>query len=416
MSVLLVPALLWAPLAAEPADAADPATCQGYVATIVADGSEPHVEGTDGPDVIVVDHPARVSAGAGDDVVCMKGGQVDGGDGDDRIESALTSPARTDVVLGPGDDRYRGGSGRDVVYGGLGQTGKERVVTGAGPDSVSVDGDADGPDRVDLGAGRDTANVFIADEARTTVVRGGPGRDTVGYGPGARSAADWQVDLALGTVRRDGEPVSLLSGVEEHSARLGVNDTLKLWGTSSSDDVRASAGAVDVRTRGGSDTVIVGNALDGYASSGFVDLGAGRHDLLGGIGRRHVTVDLDRGRARLGSSGALRLRGAEDAFGAAKTVRLVGSAGANRLLGHGCSVAVQARAGDDVVRLTRKFHQGVPLPCVVRRVVATGGRGRDLIAGSEGPDRLVGGSGRDVAYGGKGTDRCEAEREISCER
>ena len=64
------------------------------------------VQGTDGDDVIVGGAETKVRAGEGDDTICVTGGRVEGGDGDDSAEMRGTDGA--DFV----ELRERGGRGR----------------------------------------------------------------------------------------------------------------------------------------------------------------------------------------------------------------------------------------------------------------------------------------------------------------
>ncbi len=80
-------------------------TCQGRPATIEA--SSGVVTGTAGDDVIVTSGPeVSVDALGGNDLVCVVGGQVSTGDGDDTVVSAAPARALTVVRLQGGDDRY----------------------------------------------------------------------------------------------------------------------------------------------------------------------------------------------------------------------------------------------------------------------------------------------------------------------
>lgn len=96
------------------ANAADGETCQGEPATIVQ--SEGIVEGTDGDDVIVGGQDTKVRAGRGNDVICVTGGRVEGGDGVDSIEMRGTdvedfievrNVEAVDVETGAGPDHAR---------------------------------------------------------------------------------------------------------------------------------------------------------------------------------------------------------------------------------------------------------------------------------------------------------------------
>ena len=168
-------------------------TCQGLPATIEA--STGTITGTGGPDVIVVTGSVgRVSAGDGDDLICLVGTsklpgfrifiQVDPGDGDDVVDASAAG-AHTSTVLGSGADSFTGSAFNDAVFAGTevplgttGDPGPDQVTTGPGRDYLQVrSGDtidahlgkgADslifhsayaGPDsHFDLGAGSDGAS------------------------------------------------------------------------------------------------------------------------------------------------------------------------------------------------------------------------------------------------------------------
>ena len=98
----------------EPAYAA--AVCQGHPATI--EGSSGILTGTEGNDVIVAHGTAvGVRALGGNDLICVDGGDVSAGLGDDSVVSNAPSGAFTSVSLVGGNDTYvsRAGGSSDVV-------------------------------------------------------------------------------------------------------------------------------------------------------------------------------------------------------------------------------------------------------------------------------------------------------------
>jgi Ca2+-binding RTX toxin-like protein len=115
MRTLLVALALGALAVATPANADRGAeTCQGKSATIVQTGGT--VNGTDGDDVIVGGSDTNVRAGVGDDTICVSGGRVEGGRGDDSAKVRGTHQAdfielrnveEMDVRLGDGADHAR---------------------------------------------------------------------------------------------------------------------------------------------------------------------------------------------------------------------------------------------------------------------------------------------------------------------
>jgi Ca2+-binding RTX toxin-like protein len=102
---------LTAPLAPTYAAAA---VCQGQPATI--EGSTGTITGTEGNDVIVSTGPGtEVKALGGDDIICVVGGTVETGPGDDSVVSTAPVGIHTTVFLFGGNDRYAGGDGGDTV-------------------------------------------------------------------------------------------------------------------------------------------------------------------------------------------------------------------------------------------------------------------------------------------------------------
>src|SRR4051812_14769401 len=59
-------------------------TCQGRPATIVG-GSNAHLTGTQGDDVIVGGDNVGIDARGGNDLICLDSGGVEDGDGDDSV-------------------------------------------------------------------------------------------------------------------------------------------------------------------------------------------------------------------------------------------------------------------------------------------------------------------------------------------
>ncbi|WP_110180565.1 calcium-binding protein [Nocardioides solisilvae] len=203
---LLVAAL---PLTGAAAGQAEVPTCDGKVATIVADPATPHgewVHGTPGDDVIVgSDGFDNIDGGEGDDTICGldSADTIVGGPGDDRLFGGGDTYVADDdywgdvVQPGPGDDFVDLGPhlGPDDIY----------FADGVYGDKVSY-ADAPGPVRVDLGAGvatghgTDTFAASVPDTfagivgspyddvlvggAADDTIHGGGGSDVIDGGPG----------------------------------------------------------------------------------------------------------------------------------------------------------------------------------------------------------------------------------------
>ncbi len=157
----LLAAVLAAPLAAT---AGDTPTCHDEPATIVGAPGEA-LTGTPGDDVIVSSGGGSVTAGDGDDTICLRGRghatwEVDGGPGDDYLDSGLLGPEETPtLVLGPGSDVMRGGPAAEVV-------------------SSFDDGE---PDDIRTAGGDDDVMSQVLEGANTDVVSLGPGDDRLVY-------------------------------------------------------------------------------------------------------------------------------------------------------------------------------------------------------------------------------------------
>lgn len=127
----------------------------------------------------IVDKPATIDAGDGNDV-------IDGGDGPSRIDGG---PGNDAIDSGDGNDTLSGGDGDDTLLSGLGRNvlsggaGRDNLVGGPGDDSLS--GGA-GDDNLIGGGGTDTLQgdhgrdiVTNDDPSAGGVVQGGRGDDVM---------------------------------------------------------------------------------------------------------------------------------------------------------------------------------------------------------------------------------------------
>ena len=173
---------------ATPPSTAAATLCQGHPATV--EGSTGTLTGTDGNDVIAATGPdVSVVAGAGDDLVCVIGGSVTTGPGNDSVVSTAAAGTLTYAHLFGGADSYLGGAGRSSVT----------------VDEVSSV-------QVTLGSGGGTTELF---PTSTT----GTGSIDFGAGPGylyAFGDEESRVDLAAQTVSVDGRLSITTTGL--HSA------------------------------------------------------------------------------------------------------------------------------------------------------------------------------------------------------
>jgi hypothetical protein len=112
-AALLVPSTLALTGPVAPTYAAA-SVCQGQAATI--EGSTGTITGTEGNDVIVSTGPdTNVKALGGNDLVCVVGGVVYTGNGDDSVVSTAPVGTLTLAYLSGGTDTYVGGAGSSDV-------------------------------------------------------------------------------------------------------------------------------------------------------------------------------------------------------------------------------------------------------------------------------------------------------------
>ena len=152
-------------------------------ATIVGSG---HIEGTNGPDVIVGGPGAdQIFGNGGDDVICAGDGNnyVEGGTGADVLIGGESLPPfaptndNNDDTLngGPGDDLIAGLSGNDILDG---DKGSDELIGMGGVDNISG---GPGDDTVFAGPGQD----FVGGDAGADTIYGNYGPDSISGGSGA---------------------------------------------------------------------------------------------------------------------------------------------------------------------------------------------------------------------------------------
>lgn len=452
-------------------------TCRGEAATIVgAPGTR--LVGTEGRDVVVTNGSAHLETGAGDDLICVTGRELDDGGtvvylhagaGDDVVDGTGRPTLGVAGSLGAGSDRFDGGPGPDrLTTGGYAASDApyldsevDVVHTGGGDDHVSSGVDeTDNADVVDTGAGDDSIS-FSGRQAPGAAITGGEGSDTLVLelepGPNVVDATARQL-TSNGVVRRGWSEM-------EGFAIPEVEDTWQLYFRGSSADERlyaSSLGVLHAAMGGGDDAVHVRR----LATPGSdIDGGAGRDLLTMGTLWSALELDLADGILHVGATGSdmpdhlahaaydVATHNLEGAHLMAPRVRLVGTDHRDELFAFACRGVVDGRGGDDVVqRLQDVTFDDYHFRICREELTLIGGSGRDELKGSPGDDRisggpgedtadglggadlvlggpgndrlsgrrgrdeLVGGPGRDLADGHVGRDRCNAELERRCER
>jgi hypothetical protein len=312
-------------MVALPAPAVAGETCQGQAATLVGSPDVFSLVGTEGDDVIVTNGSWVTYADDGNDRVCVTGdsGSVYAGFGDDVVDTRAASSGRS--FLGPGADTYLGGPGSDFVK------------AAGNPGSGASIGDQE-VDVIDVGAGS------------ATIYTGAPGKanaDTIDVGDG-KSTVYWNGYQTSGQVG---------FGAGSHQMKVSLRgDEQRHW--------------------------LLGNGVDPGASDTLVH--------WTGVVRDIAVLD----------------------FPDNATVTVRGGGKANKLTADVCHATLKGEGGNDVLRLNLDSDDH----CKGRERRLLGGAGADKLVGSPYGDVLIGGAGRDAADGRGGTDRCQAEVTRNCEQ
>lgn len=197
--------------------------CFGMEATILATTPGVTLEGTEGPDVILIYNGAAANGNGGDDRICGDG-PMTGGSGNDRLLQRGRYPTRA----GSGDDIVRlralrsaagdpvpayGNAGDDIMSGTgndetlIGGQGADRLAPGPGSDRVLGDS---GDDIVDAGSGDDTVNAgggddFVRGEGGDDRLNGGSGHD-IGRGGTGKDTCTGMEETRSCSPKQDPEP------------------------------------------------------------------------------------------------------------------------------------------------------------------------------------------------------------------
>jgi Ca2+-binding RTX toxin-like protein len=350
---------------------------------------------------------------------------VHGGDGNDTIQTGRGNdrilgdnqlPRNPPPTNNDGDDVINAGAGNDTIAGG---GGSDKLSGGEGNDSI--DGDA-GEDAIDGGNGNDRMD---GGDGGDTIAGGtGPdGNDVISSGGGGLASSDTLdfskrstgINLFIDQPGTSGQP-----GVETDTVRFGFN---VIYGTRGNDhfigtdgDDRFNGMQGNDRSEGrggddflfnfsGNDTILGGDGndlLDSAEGNALLDGGAGNDNMeaftgndtvIGGDGIDRViyvnrtaplSIFLD-GQAHSGQAGEADLLSTD-------IERVTGGRGSDLIVGTDADNLLDGERGDDTIRGLGGNDQ------------VLGGDGDDVMEGGDGNDKLDGGKGADSFSGGAGTD------------
>lgn len=413
-------------------------TCRGQAATLVGTPGQVGLTGTEGPDVIVTNGAASVSALGGNDLVCITGGaspaidtRLDAGAGDDVVDAAAaTNGVR--VQLGTGSDTYTGSPFRESVYAGIElpssalpvDTERDSVTTGAGgDDTVFAGSDRTVPnsDVVVLGS---VGRVFWAGPMATGGRLDGNAFSSLTFTVGSGAVV---VDAATGTMTEDGAATLTWSGFDEFYTGGTGSPTPASYtfrGTDRSEIVgirfdKANDHRQSIDMGGGGDTLLLGYD-DNIGARGSTYAGGTGRDFVATWAGKSLDLDLRSGRMVTRHDGRTvrnRLTGFESQLVGARKLVLKGTAKADELRFYACQATVRGRGGKDDIRQSKgdDYFEGGLRCKPQQRARLFGDGGNDTLRGTLGDDLLIGGRGRDTIEGNGGRDTCSGEKLKSCE-
>lgn len=365
---------------------------------LFGDAGNDTLDGGDGNDELQGGSEDDVLLGkAGNDKLFGDGGvdQLDGGAGDDELQG------------GSGDDRLTGGDGDDRLFG---QADNDVLNGGAGSDNVRGD---EGSDQLSGGAG---ADVILGGEGNDTL-EGGSENDQLWGGAGSDS-----VSGGAGHDHVDGDDINVASSLHGNDQLSGGDGNDVMYGNGGNDVISGDAGDDIIFGGNGSDIVSGGEGADSlYGDEGNDRLIGGEGDdwlsgrsgddvLEGGSGKDVYYFNAEFGRDEVvlgvGSSDLLYFTNVPASrllytrVGEDLLVKVVGAPDevlARGFFATGSESRIQTE--DGVIHTRASFEQ----PFMTGPVVG-GSPSDDVIAGTDGPERLYGGSGNDTINGADGDD------------
>ncbi len=275
------------------------------------------------------------------------------------LRLTFTGGSGTDMVYGGlGANSLAGGEGGDYLYG---NSGRDTLIGGAGSDYLVA---YEGNDLVDGGEGADSLFGYGGDD----VLRGGAGYDLFYGGDGNdRIETGGGGDLSV-------------YGEGGDDTIIGAADAESFYGGAGDDAIAAGAGNDALRGEAGNDT------LSGEAGDDNIVTGLGADIVNGGDGVDALTVD----RSAMTAGVTYYLNGALGSDGARslaiESFTYLAGSGGDTVQGAGNGDYLTGNAGDDSL---------------------VGLAGNDTLFGGADDDTLLGGLGYDGLYGGDGDDRIE---------
>ncbi len=306
------------------------------------------IDGGGGADVI--------NAGAGDDSVSYRGTEasIDGGSGNDTLVLKASGGITTVDLSGPaGSDQTYGDSvtvsnfenvdasvllsAQGITI--LGSSGANTITGGAGADVIDGGG---GADVINAGGGNDTVSFYGTE----TSIDGGTGTDTLVLAAGGGiTAVDFSV--AAGSDQTVGDHVTVANFENLDASILTTN--LTVTGSSAANVITTGSGNDVIDGGGGADIINAGGGNDTvsyYNSEVSIDGGTGVNTLA----LRAVTnVNLGNIDQTSGDAVAVTDFQNVDASALSSGVSIIGSVGANTIIGGSGNDTIDGAGGADII-------------------------------------------------------------------
>jgi Ca2+-binding RTX toxin-like protein len=319
------------------------------------------------------------------------------------VTTAVPFTIATEVCGGPGDDKFYGGDGTDVLVG----DGAWNGTYGEGFACTTGDAGTDGADELTGNGDIDT----LWGNGNNDVLSGGSGGDTINAGPGADQANG---DIGGDTIDGGDGDDTLRGGADVDPTGDADTETdgFQAWPAGVSDDVIAGGPGIDTIDGDFGDDTITGGTENDTVVGGFGD------DTISGDEGEDTIFGND-GDDPMLSGGP----GDDVILGMLGDDTIRGGPGHDNLIGNDGDDDIDGEEGLDIVlgdngSINRAPLQADLLPTdpslpLVTLEASSGGAGDtdlaggpddDVIHGQEGADTMRGGGGDDEMYGAAGID------------